>query len=289
LAEAPLALVTSDFEAVLGDAEVDLLSVCTPTDTHFELASRALAAGKHVLLEKPIASTVKEGLQLAALGDRHRRTLMVAHVVRFFPGYEVLHHAVRHGAVGEPYSVRAARLAPAVARPAWMADERRSGGPLVDFAVHDFDQVNLLLGIPRTVRAGRAGDDGFVTAIEYSGGRQGQVLASMAMPEGFPFTTSLEVTGSRGVAAYRSSAGDGVHGGRSEYEVVSPDGPAVTRVDPGDPFLAQVRYFVTCAEAGRRPERADARSAALALQVALAANRSLDTGLPVDVAPLDDD
>jgi predicted dehydrogenase len=289
LADAPLAVVTTDFDSVLGDAEVDLLSVCTPTDSHFELASRALEAGKHVLLEKPVTSTVEEGLVLAEIAERNRRIVMVAHVVRFFPGYEAVHDAVRRGTVGEPSSVRAARLAPMADRPAWMADERRSGGPLVDFAVHDFDQVNLLLGIPRTVRTNRIGAAAFETTVEYSGGRQGHVLASMAMPEGFPFTTSLEVAGDRGVAAYRFSAADGADGGRSDYEAVSPDGPVVARVDPGDPFVAQVGYFLSCATVGRWPERADPRSATLALQVALAAKRSLDTGRPVDLAaPADD-
>src|SRR4051794_35344211 len=101
LADAPLALVTADFEAVLRDGGVDLVSICTPTDSHFELASRALAAGKHVLLEKPIASTVEEARELDAMADRHRGVLMVAHVVRFFPGYEEVHGAVREGAIGE--------------------------------------------------------------------------------------------------------------------------------------------------------------------------------------------
>jgi predicted dehydrogenase len=289
LADAPLALVTADFEAVLRDGGVDLVSICTPTDSHFELASRALAAGKHVLLEKPIASTVEEARELDAMADRHREVLMVAHVVRFFPGYEAVHGAVREGAIGEPHSVRAARLTATADRPAWLLDERRSGGPLVDFAIHDFDQLNLLLGVPRTVRTTRAGAAGFETTVEYSSGRHGHVLTSMAMPEGFPFTTSLEVTGSRGVAAYRFSAEDGARGGRSDYEAVSPDGPVVAPVDPGDPFLAQVRYFLTCATDGQRPDRADARSAALALDVALAAKRSFDTGRPVDLAPLDAD
>jgi predicted dehydrogenase len=289
LADAPLAVVTADFEAVLRDDEVDLLSVCTPTDTHFELTSRALAAGKHVLLEKPVASTVDEALQLAQIADRHRRILMVAHVVRFFRGYESVLDAVRQGTVGEPYSVHAARLTATTERPAWLQDERRSGGPLVDFAIHDFDQVNLLLGVPRTVRTARAGRHGFETTVDYGGGGRRHVLTSMAMGEGFPFTTSLEVTGSGGIVAYRFSGDERLRGGRSEYEVVNADGPVSAPVDPGDPFLAQVGYFLACAESGRPPERADVRSAALALQVALAAKQSFDTGRAVDLTPFHHD
>jgi predicted dehydrogenase len=281
LADAPLALGTSDLDAALGDPEVDLVSVCTPTDSHFELAGRALAAGKHVLLEKPITSTAEEGLRLAAIADDRRRTLMVAHVVRFYPGYEAVRRAVRQGAVGEPRLVGASRLTAVGERPAWLADERRSGGPLVDFAVHDFDQANLLLGAPRTVRSVRTGAAAFETTVEYEAGGRARVLTSMAMPEGFPFTTAIEVVGDRGTAAYRSSGGSG------RYEAVGPGGAEEMQVEPGDPFVDQVRYFWTCAASGRRPELADARSAVLALRVALAAKQSLDTGALIDLPPLD--
>jgi predicted dehydrogenase len=111
----------------------------------------------------------------------------------------------------------------------------------------------------------------------------------MAMPEGFPFTTSLEVTGSGGIAVYRSAAAEGDRGGRGDLEIVTPEGPVASSVDPGDPFVAELGYFLTCASSGQRPERADVRSAALALQVALAAKRSFDSGRPVELAPLGDD
>ncbi|MDQ1513304.1 MAG: myo-inositol 2-dehydrogenase / D-chiro-inositol 1-dehydrogenase, partial [Microbacteriaceae bacterium] len=222
LADAPLARATTDFEAVLADPDVQLLSICTPTDSHFGLASRSLDAGKHVLLEKPIASTVDEGLHLADLAERSGRILMVAHVVRFFPGYEAVLDAVRGGAAGRPSTVRAARLAAVADRPAWLADERRSGGPLVDFAVHDFDQANLLLGVPRTVRSVATDAAGFETFVEYAAGGRAHVLSSMTMPEGFPFTTSVEVTGDRGLVAYRFSAADeNGGGGRSDLETVT--------------------------------------------------------------------
>lgn len=286
LPDAPAARSTTDLDEVLRDPAVALLSVCTPTDTHFDLASRALAAGKHVLLEKPIASTVREAVRLRDLATPGPAILMVAQVVRFFPGYEAVLDVVLTGAIGAPHTVWAGRLAPTGERPAWMADERRSGGPLVDFAVHDFDQANLLLGVPVAVRATRVGAAAFDTTVEYRGGGRAHVLSSMSLPQGFPFSTSLEVVGDRGLVAYSFSARDGGADGRSDLAVVDPGGARRSVVDPGDPFVAQARYFLSCIESGRPPERSDAASAGVALQVSLGARRSLETGRRVELAPV---
>ena len=109
-ADAPNARSVTDLGVVLADPEVDIVSVCTPTDTHREIAVRALLAGKHVLLEKPIALSIADAHAISAAASSTGQTLMVAHVVRFFEGYRRARTDVEAGRIGTVLSARARRL-----------------------------------------------------------------------------------------------------------------------------------------------------------------------------------
>ncbi|GAA1446957.1 Gfo/Idh/MocA family protein [Leifsonia poae] len=262
LAAAPDARWATTLDDVLADPRVTIVSICTPTPSHASLAIRALEAGRHVLLEKPIALTVPDARAVADAAERAAGILMVAHVVRFFRGYAELAERVAAGSVGEVRAVRATRLSAAPTWASWLEDDEQSGGMVVDFAIHDFDQANLLLGAPvavRSIRVGAAagaGESAFgepvATTIEYAGGGVAQVLSAADLPEGFAFGSTLDVVGSDGVDAV---VGDG-----------------------GDPFVEQARYFLRCVETGSEPFRSPVTGAVDALRVALAARRSLRSG-----------
>jgi len=262
LPAAPHVRWATDLDEVLADPAVTIVSVCTPTPSHAELAIRALEAGRSVLLEKPIALTLADAQRVAEAADRAPGVLMVAHVVRFFPGYAALASRVAAGSVGRPRLVRASRVS---ARPVgydWLEDEQRSGGMLVDFAIHDFDQANAYLGRPVAVTSVPSGGAGFglptATTVEYAGGGVAQVLSVSDLPEGQPFSADLEVVGDAGVDAV---------------------GPA-----EGDAFTEQARYFLACVHAGTPPERAPVEAAVDALRVALAAGESARTGRRIELA-----
>jgi predicted dehydrogenase len=278
LLAAPGAPGTTDLDGVLADPAVELVSICTPTGTHLDLAARALAAGKHVLLEKPLALTVADGERLVELGRRAGPMLMVAHVVRFFPGYAAVRELVELGRLGAVREVRADRLAPADGRPAWLDDETRSGGFLLDLAVHDFDQLLLLLGPARRVEARHAADGTAEVTVQHTGGGVGRVRAGWDLPPSFPFTTLLEVTGERGSARYAAAAG-----GRSELVVDAAAGSPRTRVDPGAPYTAQARAFLECIRSGTPPLHGDPAASLAAVRLALAAREALASGAPVDL------
>src|SRR3954447_26522698 len=110
---APDVPVTTDLDAVLDDPTIQILSICTPTDTHVDLTRRALDAGKHVLLEKPLARTVEEGAAIVELANRASGLLMVAHVVRFFPGYVAVRELAQRGDLGRLEAATAERLSAA--------------------------------------------------------------------------------------------------------------------------------------------------------------------------------
>jgi len=280
---APSARFVTHLDAVLADPEVDIVSICTPTPTHADLAISCLEAGRNVLLEKPIALTLADARAIEDAASRSSGILMVAHVVRFFDGYRVIRQRVASGVLGEVLIVRAERLSATPGPSSWWHDESKSGGMIVDFAIHDYDQLNLFLGMPLTVSAHRALSDGPVEiVVDYEGGGRGTVLSFMGMPAEFPFSSSIEVLGSFGTADHQfvGAPTGAVPPGNDSYRLVV-DGLEVHRVDPGNPYAHQAQYFLDCVRNGTNPELCPVEDAVLALAVALAARESLAIGKPI--------
>jgi len=163
-------LATAEVDELLANDEVGLVSICTHTDTHVDIALRALTAGKHVLVEKPVAVASRDVARLA-LAARGAATLcMPAHCMRFWPAWAWLRERVVAGDLG---AVRGATFRRLAARPAWARafyeDTPRSGGALVDLHVHDADFVRWCFGDPDGVSS--AGDAHHLTTLyRYAGG-----------------------------------------------------------------------------------------------------------------------
>jgi predicted dehydrogenase len=261
----------SDLGVVLADPQVDIVSVCTPTPTHPDIAIRALRAGKNVLLEKPIALTVEQALAIAEAAEGSGAALMVAHVVRFFAGYRAMRREADAGRFGRILSVRARRISAPGEQAPWMRDESQSGGILVDFGIHDFDQVNLYLGTPVAVTSVRAAASGPIeTTVEYADGGIGQVLSHLSMPAGTPFTTSIELIGTRGLADY--------HFSDASFSATS-----LTQIADENPYARQAEYFLHCVDAGTSPTLCPVDAAVWALRVALAARASLAAATRIQI------
>jgi predicted dehydrogenase len=119
------------------------VSICTPTDSHIELAMTALAAGRHVLVEKPVALRSAEVARLAQAAAPAGRVCMPAMCMRFWPGWEWLKERIEAGEFGR---VRSATFQRVGAPPDWSAfygDYARSGGPLHDLHIHDADFIRF--------------------------------------------------------------------------------------------------------------------------------------------------
>jgi predicted dehydrogenase len=295
LEDAPAARSTTDLDEVLRDPDIDVVSVCTPTTTHAGIAVRALRAGKNVLLEKPIALEPSDAIAIRDAAAQSPGILMVAHVVRFFGGYRALRDAVTAGETGTVLSVRAERLSGIPGPSPWWHDEAQSGGMLVDFAIHDFDQLNLFLGTPVSVSARRGTASGPIeVSVDYAGGGLGQVTAFMGLAEGFAFSSSIELLGTTALAEYRFTGALSEAGSNSDLSEAGSSSlegrPVLTRevgrpldFDARDPYAIQAEYFLDCVAGGAEPELAPADSAIEALVLSLAARESLATGRPVAV------
>jgi predicted dehydrogenase len=285
------AVLTADVDDVLRDPEVDVVDVCLPTPLHRDAAERAFAAGKHVFLEKPIALTREDADAILAAADRSGRLFMVGLVLRFWPEYVELARRIAAGELGRPRAVSTHRLSPPADWNDWMADRNLSGGVPVDLLVHDFDQMNRLLGTPRSVFAREPLPGHVLASVEYDGA-EGIAEGSMQMPDSFPFSSSIRVTCESGAADYvfrAAPAEDGGNIGAADPSArglrLYPAGAAPETIEFAgvDPWEPEIRYFVECVEEGRRPEEGTGEQARAALLMALAANRSIESGRPEPV------
>ena len=161
---------SADPRAVIDDPEVELVSICTPTNTHVELALAALAAGKHVLVEKPIGLVSADVQRLADAASRSNRLCMPAMCMRFWPGWDWLREHIRRGTFGAVNSAVFSRLG---TRPAWnpnfYQDPRQSGGALFDLHIHDADFIRWCFGEPESVSSSGSLDH-VTTLYHYTNG-----------------------------------------------------------------------------------------------------------------------
>lgn len=137
---------------LLRDPEVQLVSICTYTDSHVELALQALAAGKHVLVEKPVALRSRDVQRLADAARGAGTVCMPAMCMRFWPGWDWLRDRVADRSLGR---VRSATFQRMGAGPNWAADfyrdPQRSGGAMYDLHIHDADFIYWAFGKPKSV------------------------------------------------------------------------------------------------------------------------------------------
>ena len=138
--------VSEHMDALLEDDTIDLIDICLPPHLHVPAVEKCLAAGKHVLCEKPLALTAAEAEHLVALAKPGQ--LMTAHILPFMPEFQFLVDASRDGRFGKPHTGRFQRT---IGPPDWIPDfyDRQSvGGPLVDLQVHDTHLIRALFGMP---------------------------------------------------------------------------------------------------------------------------------------------
>lgn len=133
-------------EALLADAEIEAVIVATPASTHFALVQAALAAGKHVLCEKPLTLNSEQARQLTAAADAAGKVLMVGHTFLFNSGIRQLKQYVQEGLLGQLYSLHATRTN--------LGPIRQDVNAVADLATHDIAIFNYLLdALPERVAA----------------------------------------------------------------------------------------------------------------------------------------
>ncbi|WP_285728121.1 Gfo/Idh/MocA family protein [Psychromicrobium xiongbiense] len=151
------ARAVTDAAEIFADPGIDAVSICTRNDTHAPLVIAALNAGKYVLIEKPMTTTVAEAEAILAAEQASTAGLQVAYVRRFSPNAEVLKQFIDAGDLGPIYYAKASCLRRVGNPGGWFADKSKSGGgPLIDLGVHFMDICWYLMGCPKVARVSGA-------------------------------------------------------------------------------------------------------------------------------------
>src|SRR2546421_1517463 len=148
----------------LRDPRVDGVDICLPTDLHAPIAIDALRAGKHVLVEKPMALDGETADRMIGEAERSGRLLMTAQVLRFLPSYAAAAEIVKSAQLGAVRSALFRRRCAAPAWSKWLSDPGQSGGGVFDLLIHDVDYCVHLFGTPVAVSA--VGDEDMPSGID---------------------------------------------------------------------------------------------------------------------------
>ncbi|HWB96398.1 MAG TPA: Gfo/Idh/MocA family oxidoreductase [Bryobacteraceae bacterium] len=253
-----------DAEEAVRDPAVEAVDICLPTDQHTPIAIAALRAGKHVLVEKPMALDGAAADQMMREAEKSGRILMVAQVLRFFPSYRAAADLVRSGKLGQIRSALFRRRCAAPGWSQWMQDSSKSGGGVFDLLIHDVDIALHMLGAPEAVSATGyeampRGIDTITAQFVYPKINTVTVTGGWHHPKAYPFSMEFTVVGDEGTLEFSS---DGrpltLYRANGEQELV--ETPEV------DGYLAELRYFLECAEAGRKPELCPPEESAAAVK-----------------------
>jgi predicted dehydrogenase len=289
-----------DMHALLADPKIEGVILTVPNEQHLPVAAEVAKARKHVYTEKPIASSLEDGLQIAALEQQYGITVTVGHSARLMAGIRQIRAAIDNGDLGRVAFIeanfsneRALELTPKTWR--WYKD-KAPGGPLSQLAIHQFDVLHYLGGevveasamASKLSPVGAEVDDQSMTLLKFADGKVGYVGSSWTSPGVF----AVRVFGSKGLMHYEIDFGTWdtpaklhetstlyIQRGKSGY-----GSREVLEVPPSDMFRAELELFAESCRTGKSNELS-AYNGNVAVAIVNAALRSIEKkGQAVTVA-----
>jgi predicted dehydrogenase len=241
-----------DIRQMLDDPRVEAVDLCLPTHLHAPAAIQTFEAGKHVLVEKPMALDAASARQMIAAAEKHKRVLMVAQVLRFFPMYQVLSDVLTRSSMGAMRAAVFRRRCAAPAWSAWLADPEQSGGGVFDLLIHDVDMCLHLFGAPQEISATgyealASGIDIITSALHYPDGRTAIITGGWHHPKSYPFSMEYTVVADGGTVEYSSlDRPPALYSADGEREAL--------QMEEKDGYRAEIEYFLDCCRRGASPE-----------------------------------
>ncbi len=284
----------TDYRKLLDSADVDVLVVGIPNDLHRKVVEAAAEAGKHIILEKPIAHTLADADAMVAATAKRGVKLMYAETICFSPKYVRAKKLVDEGAIGKLYMVKQGEKHSGP-HSDWFYDVKRSGGgSIMDMGCHGIEWARWMYGKPkpksvvahcqRVLHAQRTkGEDNSVIVLEFEGGGIAVIEDSWAKPGGMD--DRIELHGTEGVIYC-----DLLHGSSMETYSAKGYGYAVEKAGETTGwtftvfeeahlygFPHEMRHFIQCVIDGTAPQESGEDGRAT-LEVIYAAYESAGTG-----------
>ncbi len=234
------------WEDMLADDRIDLVDVCLPPKLHAPVTLAALKAGKHVLVEKPIALNEREARRMTDAAQKAGRQLLIGHVLPFFTVYSFARKLITSGKHGKLLGGHFKRT---IAEPSWAKDffdPAEVGGPLVDLHIHDAHFIRMICGMPCAVfSSGRLRGDvvEFYETQFLFEDKELSVTASggVIRQQGRSFTHGFEIHLERATLVYDFAVVDGKPVTNIPLTVLGPKGKVSQPSLPeGDAFVAEM-------------------------------------------------
>jgi predicted dehydrogenase len=285
--------VFDDLTEVLMDDSIDALVVATPPRTHHAIVRAALEAGKHVLVEKPLATTSEDAIDLIETAARHGRTLMPGHTFVYSPPVNKVKELIAAGTLGEVYFITSSRM---------NLGKYQSDGVICDLAPHDLSILLYLLEQPivsisasaRSVFQDGVPEAAFLT-ITFASGTMANVQLSWLSPRK---VREMTVVGSQQMVQYDDTANDEsvrVYDRGMDFKTPANFGEhqlsyrsgdiIIPRVGAAEPLSLELEDFASAILTGSRP-RSHAELGYEIVAAVEAAEASLrNCGMPVAIEP----
>ena len=282
-----------DYRGILDDPSIDLVDICLPTDQHETVVLEALAAAKHVLVEKPIAIELAAAQRMLAAAKKAGRLLMVAHVLPFFPVFRWAREAIESGRYGK---LRSAFFRRVITPPDWSADMqdfRKLGGWGIDLHIHDNHYIGLVCGVPQGVfsRGLLAGNLVNHVATNYVYADPEKTVTAISggiAANGLKFAHSFEIFLERATLQYDAGTYGSDWVENRPLTLIGDDG-SVQKPDPGGrtewcgAFTDELLEAVTAVQTGTEPPTINAQLACDALKLCVAEADSIASGQVVAI------
>jgi predicted dehydrogenase len=284
---------TTDFDEVIKDPVIQGIVIATTGETHFELCSRALDAGKDVYVEKPFTLHVAEAEQLVAKADQLGRIIMVGHLLEYHPVVNRLKEMINAGDLGQIHYIYSQRLN--------LGTVREDENALWNFAPHDISVILYLLGKEAVDVSARGQcylrnniEDVVFLSINFADGTTGHIHVSWLDPHKVRKTT---IVGSKKMAVFddmESSEKLRVYdkGAKfsedyntfAEYVGLRFGDITIPHINVGEPLKLECTHFIECINSRQQP-LSDGRDGLRVIKVLEAAQQSLkQNGQPVSIA-----
>ena len=265
----PKIKTTLNFQEILDDKEIKGVIICTPASTHYSLVKKALLAGKDVLVEKPLALSVKEGKELVNLSKKN--ILMIDHLLLYHPAIIKLKKLIKEGKLGEIRYICSNRLN--------FGKLRKEENVLWSFAPHDISVIIDIMGMPKKVKSigknylQKNIPDITLSSFEFTGEKAAHVFVSWLNP--FK-EQKLSIIGSKAMAVF-----DGVKNELIVYpykfeknlELIKTKGKSIKFLEK-EPLMEVAKHFLECI-AKRKVPKTNGKEALSVLEVLEACQKSL--------------
>jgi len=272
---------------LIDDPDIDMVDICLPTHLHMNYAISAMEAGKHVMIEKPLARTSADADKIVAASNKAKGLCFVGMCMRFWPGWSWLKQAIENQTYGK---VLAATFRRRASHPGggFYSNGELCGGALLDLHIHDTDFIQFCFGIPKSVTTFGykkvTGEwDHVITRYGYDADGQQNTPTIVAeggwvMAPGFGFRMTYTVNFDNATACYDMANENPLILYQADQDPQNIELPS----DMG--YDLEIAYFLDCIANNTKPQTVTLEDAANTIKICEAEAQSAVTGTPVQVA-----